>query len=64
MMGNLYRRVVSGATGLDLLFGGFTQTPNLKYQRRKTDLCGYHRSDYFARLVPQMGLFSKVWNRS
>ena len=64
IMRNLYRVVVSGATDLDLLFGGFTTSPHPQYQRRKIDLCGYHNSNYFARLVSEMRLFSKVCNRS
>ena len=59
-MGNLHIVVVSGATALDLLFGGLTATPNSQYRRRKIYLCGHHRSNYFARLVPEMGLFSKI----
>ena len=59
-MGNLYSVVVSGATALDLLFGGLTANQNLQYQRRKIDLCGCHHPNYFARLVTEMGLFSKV----
>ena len=63
-MGNLHRAVVSGTTLLDLLFDGFTTTQNPKYQRRKINFCGYHHPNYFARLVPEIGLFSKVCNRS
>ena len=60
-MRNLYRVVVSGATALDLLFGGFTTSP---VPKEKIDLCGYHGSNYFARLVSEMSQFSKVCNRS
>ena len=63
-MGNLHRVVISGATALNLLFGGLTTTPNSQFQRRKIALCGNHRPNYFARLVPEMGLFSKVRSRS
>ena len=56
--------MASGATAVDILFGGVITTPNPHYQRRKIDLCGYHHPNYFARLVPDMGLFSKVWKRS
>ena len=49
---------------LDLLFGGLTTTPNPQYQRRKIDLCGNHRPNYFLRLVPEVGLFLKVCYRS
>ena len=62
-MENLHRRVVSGATALDRLFSGLTTTQKPQYQRRKIDLCGHHRPNYFARLVPEMGLFSEVCNR-
>ena len=40
-----------------------TTNPNPHYQRRKIDLCGYHRPNYFDRLVPEKGLFSKIWKR-
>ena len=63
-MGNLHRVVVSEATALNLLFGGLTTNPNPQYQRRKIDLCGCHHPSYFARLVTEMDLFSKVCNRS
>ena len=63
-MGNLHRVVVSGATALDLVFGGLTANPNLQYQRRKIDSCGCLHPSYFARLVTEMDLFSKVCNRS
>ena len=63
-MGNLHRVVVSGATALDLMFGGLTATLNPQYQRRKIYLWGYHCPNYFARLVPEIGLFSKVCNQS
>ena len=63
-MGNLHWAVASGATAMTLPFGWLATTPNLHYQRRKIDLCGYHRPNYFARLVPEIGLFSNVWKRS
>ena len=63
-MENLHRAMAFGATVLDLLFGWLAATSNTQCQREKIDLCGYHRSDYFARLVPEIGLFSKVCNRS
>ena len=46
---NLHRAMGSGATALDILFDGLTTTVNFQYQRRKIDLGGYHRSNYFAR---------------
>ena len=63
-MENLHRAKASGTTALDLLFGGLAATSNTQCQREKIDLCGYRRSDSFARLVPEIGLFSKVCNRS
>ena len=63
-MGNLHRVVATGATAIGLFFGGLTTPPNLEHRRRKIDLCGYHHTNYFARLVPDMGLFSKICNRS
>ena len=54
-MGNLDRIVISGATTLDLLLGGLTTIPNPRQQK-----CGCHHPNYFARLVPEIGLFSKV----
>ena len=63
-MGNLHKVVVSGATTLEPSFGGLTITPNPQSQKRKIDLCVCHRPKYFARLVPEIGLFSKVCNRS
>ena len=62
-MGNLHKVVVSGATTLEPSFGGLTTTPNPQSQKRKIDLCVCHRPKYFARLVPEIGLFSKVCNR-
>ena len=63
-MGNLNREVASGAASLGLLFGGLTATPNPQYQKRKRDLCGFHRPINFTRLVSEMGLFPKVWKGS
>ena len=63
-MGNLLRAITSDATALDLPFGGFATTPNPQYETSKIDLCGYHHPNYFAILVPEMGLFSKICNRS
>ena len=63
-MGNLHRAMSSGAAVLDLAFGRLTKTRNHQYQRRNIDLCGYHQPNYFAILVPVMGLFLKVCNRS
>ena len=63
-MGNLHRAVASRKTAVDLHFGRLTATPNPHYQRRKIGLCGYNHPNYFARLVPEMGLFSKVWKRN
>ena len=63
-MGTLHIVVVSEATAVDLLFGGLKTTPNPQYQMGKIYLCGYQRLNYFARLVPEMGLFSKICNRS
>ena len=59
-MGNLQRAVAPVATALKLLFGGLTITQKPQYQRRKIELCGYHRPKYFPRLIPDMGLFPKV----
>ena len=44
-----------------LPFGGFATTLSHQYQRRNIDLCGYQHSNYFAILVPEMGLYSKVF---
>ena len=63
-MGNLLRAMASGATTLEFPFGGFTTTPTPKYESRKIDLNGYHYPNYFAILLPEMGLFSKIFNRS
>ena len=60
----ILRAITSDATALDLPFGGFTTTPNPQYESRKIDFCGYHHPNYFAILVPEMGLFSKICNRS
>ena len=62
-MGNLLG-LASGATTLDLPFGGFTATPKSQYESRKIDFCGYHHPNYAAMLVREMGLFSKICNRS
>ena len=59
----ILRAITSDATALDLPFDGFT-TPNPQYESRKIDFCGYHHPNYFAILVPEMGLFSKICNRS
>ena len=56
-MGNLHGAMVSRATTLDLPFGQLIPSANSQYQRRKIDLCGCHNPNYFARLVPEMGLF-------
>ena len=48
--------MTSGATALDLPFGGFTTTSNPLYQRRKMDLCGYNR------LFLEIDLFSTEVN--
>ena len=63
-MGNLLRAITSDATVLDLSIGRFTTTPNPQCQTGKIDLCGYHHPNYFGILVPEMGLFSKICNRS
>ena len=63
-MGNLLRAITSDATALDLPFGGFTTTPNPQDKTNKIDLCGYQHPNYFAILVPEMGLFSNTCNRS
>ena len=63
-MGNLLRAVTSLTTALDLPFGGFTIIPNPKYESRKIDLCSYHHPSYFAMLVPEICLFSKICSRS
>ena len=63
-MGNLLRAITSDATALDLPFGGFTTTLNPQYEISRIDLCGYHHPNYFAILVPEMGPFSKICNRS
>ena len=58
-MGNLHWAVASWATAMDVPFGGLTTTPIPQHQMRKIDLLGYHCPNYFARLVPEMGLFWK-----
>ena len=63
-MVNLYWAVASGETAVDPPFDGLTTTPNPHYQNGKIDLCAYHCRNYFARLVPEMRLFSKVLKRS
>ena len=63
-MGNLLRAITSDATALDLPLGGFTTTPNPQYETSKIDLCGYHHPNYFAILVPEMGIFSNILHRS
>ena len=63
-MGNLLRGITSDATAVDLPFGGFTTTPQPQLETSKIDLCGYHHPNYFAILVTEMGLFSKICNRS
>ena len=63
-MGNLHEAMTSGNTALDLSFGGFTTTWNPQYEKRKKDLCGYHHPIYFPKLVPEIGLFSKISNKS
>ena len=60
-MGNLHWAVESGATVVDLPFGGLALIPNPHYPSRKIDLCGYHCPNYFARLVPDIGLFQRFW---
>ena len=57
--GKFHRVVVSVATALDLLFGGFTTTQKFQYQRKKLDLCGYHHPTYFAKSVPENGCIFK-----
>ena len=56
--------MTSGATSLDFPFGEFTATPNSQYEIKKKDLCDYHHPNYFAILVPEIGPFSKICNRS
>ena len=60
----ILRARTSDVTALDLPFGGFTTTPNPLHESRKTDFCGYHNPNDVAILVPEMGLLSKVCNRS
>ena len=63
-MGKIHWAVASGATAVDLPFGGLTTTPNPHYHRRKIGLCACHCPNYFARLVPAIGLFTNVWGRT
>ena len=63
-MGNLHRAMAFGAIALNLPFGGLTATQKPQYQKRKIDLCGYHHPNDFARLVPEIGLFSKVCDKN
>ena len=55
--------MASGATALELPFGGLAAILNHQYQRRNIDLRGYQLPNYIAILVPEMGPFSKVCNR-
>ena len=64
LMGNLHRSVAFGATALNLRYGEPTPIKTIIIKNRKIDLCGYHHPNYFARLVPEMGIFSKVLSRS
>ena len=61
-MGNLHIAMASGATALYLPFSGLTTTLNQQYQRINIDLCGCYSPNYFAILVPEMSLISKVCN--
>ena len=63
-MGNLFIAMTSGVAALDLPFSRFTTTPNPQYESRKIDLCGYHHQNYFSILVPEIGLVSRICNRS
>ena len=56
-MGNLNRATSSVAAALDLSSGRLKTTRNHQYQRKNIDLCDYHRPNYFAILVHEMGLF-------
>ena len=60
-MANFLRAIKSGATALDLPFGGFTTTPNPQYESRKLDLCGYHHPNNFAILVSKMDIFFPIF---
>ena len=60
----ILRAITSDAIALDLPFVEFTTTPDPQCESRKTDFCGYHHPNYFAILVSEMGLFSKICNRS
>ena len=63
-MGNLVKAMTSRDAALDLPSGGLTTILNPYYESRKIDLCGYHHPHYFAILVPEMRVFSKICNRS
>ena len=63
-MVKLHRAMGSGAAVLDLSFDRLAATRNHWYQRKNIDLCGHHRPNYFAILVPEIGLFSRVCNIS
>ena len=63
-MGKIHRAMGFGTTVLDLPFGGLATTRNHQYQKRNIGLRRYHNPNYFAILVTEMGLFSKVCNRS
>ena len=45
-MGNLHGAMASGATVLDLPFGGLKTTLNYQYQRRNTNLRGIFQWKY------------------
>ena len=60
----ILRAITSGATALDLPFGGFTTTSHPQYETSKIDLCAYHHPNYFDILVPEIGLFSDICKRS
>ena len=45
--------MTSGATALDLSFGGFTTTPNPLGESRKINLSGNHHPNHFAILVSE-----------
>ena len=47
----ILRAITSGATALDLPFGGFTTTSHPQYETSKIDLCAYHHPNYFDILV-------------
>ena len=56
--------MASVATALDIPFGRLGATLNHQYQRIDIDLCGYKPPNYFAIVVPEMGLFSKMCKTS